>query len=60
MFLADQETISLVNERLLENEEREEEGGMAFSTKLTLFTDPWTIKKEQIISDEPSLLILKR
>lgn len=43
--------------RFMSNEEREEEKRYNVSTKLTLFTDPWTIKKEIATSIVGRLLL---
>ncbi|KAF8046884.1 hypothetical protein N665_3361s0002 [Sinapis alba] len=45
---------SLMKLKLLSNEGREEEEQYGVSTELTLFTDPWTIKKKLTISDRSS------
>lgn len=42
---------SLMKLKLLSNEGRQEEEQYGVSTELTLFTDPWTIKKKLTISD---------
>ncbi|KAL0713817.1 hypothetical protein Bca4012_020795 [Brassica carinata] len=42
---------SLMKLKLLSNEGRKEEEQYGVSTELTLFTDPWTIKKKLTISD---------
>lgn len=46
---------SLMKLKLLSNEGREEEEKYGVSTELTLFTDPWTIKKKLTISDRSHL-----